>query len=136
MDPSRHQGDDVREHIIKLAKKEKCHQKNSEKFKLIAERFKFQHKGKNATHVFGIQCLKEDTTAVDDLMKGVYRENKTYVKNKLTKAHKDAYVKAMILQNVYLTKVNTVVLVGITRLMMEHIRGRSIPGEESIPGPF
>jgi hypothetical protein len=121
MDPSRHQGDDVREHIIKLAKKEKCHQKNGEKFKLIAERFKFQHKGTNATHAFGIQCLKEDTTAVDDLMKGVYRENKTYVKNKLKKAHKDAYVKAMILQNVYLTKVNTVVLVGITRLMMEHL---------------
>ena len=122
MDPSRHQGDDVRENIIALAMKEKSYTKTGEKFQLIPARFKIKHKGNTATHAFGIQCLKEDATAVDAMLKGAYHERLTYVKNKLKKAHKDAYVNAMILQNVYLTKANTVVAVGITRQMMEQLR--------------
>ena len=55
-------------------------------------------------------------------MKNTYRDSLTYVKSKLKKAHKAAYVNGMLLQNVYLSKVNTVVIVGITRLMMEQLR--------------
>jgi hypothetical protein len=122
MDPSRHQADDTREEIIRVSKKLKCNTKEGERFKLIPERFKFNYNGTTTTHAFGIQCLNEDVNVVDDMMKNTYRDSLTYVKSKLKKAHKAAYVNGMLLQNVYLSKVNTVVIVGITRLMMEQLR--------------
>ena len=56
MEPSRHQGDDVREHVIALAMQENCYTKQGSKFKLIPERFKLRHHGITATHAFDIQC--------------------------------------------------------------------------------
>jgi hypothetical protein len=126
MDPSRHQEDDTREQIIRLSKKEKCNKKEGERFKLIPERIKFNYNGITTTHAFGIQCLKEDVHAVDEMLKDTYRESLTYVKNKLKKAHKEAYANGMRIQNVYLSQANTVVLVGITRRMMEQLRPKLI----------
>jgi hypothetical protein len=73
MDPSRHQEDDTREHIIQESKRGKCNTKEGERFKLVPEHFKFKHKGNTTTHAFGIQCLKEDATAVDTMLKNTYR---------------------------------------------------------------
>jgi hypothetical protein len=56
------------------------------------------------------------------MLKNTYRDFLTYVKSKLKKAHKDAYVNGMIVQNVYLSKVNTVVIVGLTRRKMGQLR--------------
>jgi hypothetical protein len=97
-----------------VSKRDKCTTKEGERFKLVPERFKFKHKGNTTTHAFGIQCLQEDATAVDTMLKNPYCDSLTYVKNKLKKAHKDAYVNGLIVQNVYLSKVNTVIIVGLT----------------------
>jgi hypothetical protein len=53
--------------------------------------------------------------------RGLPRDPLSYIKSKLKKSHKNAYVNAMVLQNVYLTKANTVVILQIMRRMMEQL---------------
>ena len=123
LDPGRHMADEVREQILELAKAKECTTPSGTRFKLVAQRFKLKHNNTQCnTDAFGIQCMRIDAHAVDKQLRETYKDTNTYVKNKLRKENPRAYMNALRLQNKYMTKVKTVILVGITRAMMTELR--------------
>ena len=123
LDPGRHMADEVREQILELSKAKECNTPHGARFKLVAQRFKLKHNNNQCNaDAFGVQCMRIDAQAVDKQLRETYKEANTYVKNKLRKENPRAYTNALRIQNKYMTKVKTVILVGITRNMMSEIR--------------
>jgi hypothetical protein len=123
MDPGRHMAEEVREHMIELAKTKECVTVSGSRFKLVAQRFKIKHNGKNTNaDAYGVQCMRIDAQSVDTMMKTMHRDTLTYVKSKLRKDQPKAFVSALRVQNKYITNVKTIPLVGITRTTMTDIR--------------
>ncbi len=123
MDPGRHLSDEVREQILEIAKAKDCVTTPGSRFKLVAQSFKIKNKSAvcNA-NAYGVQCMRIDAQAVDAMFKQTYRETKSYVKNKLQKEDPTAFTNALRIQNKYMTNVKTIILVGITRIMMRELR--------------
>jgi hypothetical protein len=123
MDPGRHMAEEVRENMIKLAKAKGCGTIPGARFKLVAQRFKVKHNGKNSNaDAYGVQCMRIDAQAADAMMKTMHRDTSTYVKNKLRKEKPKAYVSALRIQIKYITTVKVIPLVGITRTTMTNLR--------------
>ncbi len=131
-DPSKYLRDDARKMVLELAKNEECLTQAGERFQLVAGTpFTYLSGNKYTTKAYTIQCLRNDSRAVDEMLKKTYHSTCCYVKFRMQRSNKQAFAKAIQAMNQYLNTIRVIPVVGITRIMMQEL-GEKIHGIEGI----
>jgi hypothetical protein len=73
--------------------------------------------------------MRIDAQLVGKMLKQAPNKAHMYVKNELRKENPEAYANTIRIQNQYITKVKTIILVGTTRLRMSDLRPLLLGGQ-------